>query len=84
MKTEAEYKRFLENIDNSVAGEDEFGNLTWHVECTSETNAGDTCREEGLTFEDNAYNSRYWEMALATATGAADAWQDYYPQLIKD
>ena len=39
MVTQAEYNEFIEGIDNSVAGTDEYGNLAWHIDSTATSNA---------------------------------------------
>ena len=66
-----EYEAFIASIDNSKAGTDEYGNLAWHVDCSAQANACDTCPDgEG-----------FWEVALDTAKMCADDWKGFYPQL---
>ncbi len=70
MTTYTEYTQFLDAIDVSVAISDDYGDLRWHVDCTSLANA------EGAGDE-------YWCSALATARMVVDCWQDFYPDLVK-
>ena len=79
MDAKAKYHKFLESIDTSVAGCDDYGDLRWHIECTASTNANDTSEEQGGFTE-----TQWYEMALATAEFALDDWRGWYPWLEKD
>jgi hypothetical protein len=80
----AEYTKFLNSIDNSVAKIGEYGELKEYIACSSETNAGDFVTESG-TSNNSQYEREclFWEHALATAEMILDDWQSYYPELIK-
>ena len=73
-EVEKKYDAFIASIDNSVAGSDMYGNLSWHIECSAESNAIDM----GL----NPSNPDFYKAAYETAVMCHDAWQDFYPQLI--
>ncbi len=76
------YEAFTASIDTTVAGQDEYGDLRWHVECSAEGNAGDTMKEMGLTYETTLdYEDAFYAVALATAKECADDWRSYYPEL---
>jgi len=76
---EQAYDDFIANIDTSVAGSDQYGDLRWHVACSAEANAGDM-QAEGSA---EATDTGFYEAALSTARSCVDCWQDYYPQLRK-
>jgi hypothetical protein len=76
---ERAYQNFIAAIDTSIAGRDNYGDLRWHIECSAETNAGDTMNETGGEW----YSDEYWQSALSTAKLCADDWRGYYPQLRK-
>jgi hypothetical protein len=78
-RAEHTYRLFLDMIDTSVAGRDNYGDLRWHVECSAETNAGDTMNDTGGTW----YSDAYWASALDTAKMCVDDWRSFFPQLRK-
>ena len=69
---EYEYDEYLKSIDVSVAGSDNFGDLRWHVDCSSLANI------------DEFVEADEWVQALNTAKMIMDCWEDFYPQLIKE
>lgn len=71
------FQAFLETIDVSQAGTDEYGDLRWHIECSALANANDSF--SGATFSEEAWA----EMAYDTAFMIYDCWEDFYPQLVK-
>ena len=79
MGFQAKFEALIAGIDNSLAGEDEYGNLAWYIESSALDNAGDSSVELNFKCE----SEKYWEMAYKTADGCLDAWADYFPQLIK-
>lgn len=64
------YADFIESIDNSVAGVDQYGNLAWHVDCSARANG------EGRT------GAELEKSCLDTAIMIMDCWGDFYPWLI--
>lgn len=69
---------FLDTIDITQAGTDEYGDLRWHIQCSAEGNASDSFTPE--TFTEEAWQG----MALETAIMLYDCWKDYFPQLVKE
>lgn len=83
----ATYQAFIASIDESGSGRDQFGGLRWHVECSSETNAGDMATENKSARADLSDDERealFWIDALETARMVADAWRDFFPELVKN
>lgn len=65
------YRNFIDAIDNSLMGSDEYGNLAWHVDCTAQANAADDADTE----------EEFFRVALETAKMALDDREGFYPQL---
>ena len=81
------YQKFLKSIDNDQAINSGFTGetLSERIEMSAEENAGDTFREndEAINIQNHDDHEKYYEACLYNAEFIYDAWQDYYPELIK-
>ena len=66
---------FMATVDDSVAGSDEHGGLSWHIECSAEANAND------MSFMPGSDDWEHW--AVETAKMCLDDWRGFYPYLVK-
>jgi hypothetical protein len=79
------FHTFLNSIDTSIAGRDEYGDLRWHIESSAETNAQDTLSEQGFKSNNpHEYENALYGLALENAKFILDDWTSYYPQLRLD
>ena len=64
------YADFIEGIDSSVAGTDDYGDLSWHIDCSARANGyGNT----GAELE---------RSCLDPAIMILGCWEDFYPWLV--